>query len=102
MRRARCSMPASPFSQPPRSDRKSTRLNSSHTVISYAVFCLKKKNEFLPAVGAASEAIRQVDRDKPERHRLQLPREFADGTAKAAKKSRALASPVSRRVKSSP
>src|SRR5215204_6728971 len=27
-----------------RQDRKSTRLNSSHTVISYAVFCLKKKN----------------------------------------------------------
>src|SRR5438034_4893297 len=27
------------------SDRKSTRLNSSHTVISYAVFCLKKKTE---------------------------------------------------------
>src|SRR5438034_8195890 len=26
-------------------DRKSTRLNSSHTVISYAVFCLKKKSE---------------------------------------------------------
>src|SRR5260221_8265290 len=26
-------------------DRKSTRLNSSHTVISYAVFCLKKKNQ---------------------------------------------------------
>src|SRR3954464_4587922 len=25
-----------------RSDRKSTRLNSSHTIISYAVFCLKK------------------------------------------------------------
>src|SRR5260221_5767869 len=25
-------------------DRKSTRLNSSHTVISYAVFCLKNKN----------------------------------------------------------
>src|SRR5438132_7048613 len=25
-------------------DRKSTRLNSSHTVISYAVFCLKKKS----------------------------------------------------------
>src|SRR5260221_8859411 len=29
-------------------DRKSTRLNSSHTVISYAVFCLKKK-QFLTA-----------------------------------------------------
>src|SRR5436190_18724369 len=27
-------------------DRKSTRLNSSHTVISYAVFCLKKKTWF--------------------------------------------------------
>src|SRR5690554_7063209 len=27
-------------------DRKSTRLNSSHVRISYAVFCLKKKNKF--------------------------------------------------------
>src|SRR5258708_26040723 len=27
----------------PRRDRKSTRLNSSHQIISYAVFCLKKK-----------------------------------------------------------
>src|SRR5437867_9970635 len=30
---------------PSASDRKSTRLNSSHRTISYAVFCLKKKNE---------------------------------------------------------
>src|SRR5438132_10015735 len=29
----------------PHRDRKSTRLNSSHTVISYAVFCLKKKKK---------------------------------------------------------
>src|SRR3712207_7704431 len=29
-------------------DRKSTRLNSSHANISYAVFCLKKKTSFLP------------------------------------------------------
>src|SRR5256885_3725808 len=29
----------------PRRDRKSTRLNSSHLVISYAVFCLKKKTK---------------------------------------------------------
>src|SRR2546426_4452000 len=29
----------------PARDRKSTRLNSSHLVISYAVFCLKKKNK---------------------------------------------------------
>src|SRR5437773_8928746 len=30
---------------PPLGDRKSTRLNSSHITISYAVFCLKKKNK---------------------------------------------------------
>src|SRR3712207_8909004 len=29
-------------------DRKSTRLNSSHANISYAVFCLKKKTEYIP------------------------------------------------------
>src|SRR5438034_5603978 len=33
------------FSNIPARDRKSTRLNSSHTVISYAVFCLKKKTK---------------------------------------------------------
>src|SRR5690625_5577919 len=38
---ARCPPQATPRS--PR-DRKSTRLNSSHVAISYAVFCLKKKN----------------------------------------------------------
>src|SRR5688572_30866103 len=31
------------FDVPARQDRKSTRLNSSHSQISYAVFCLKKK-----------------------------------------------------------
>src|SRR5256885_6089339 len=36
-------------------DRKSTRLNSSHLVISYAVFCLKKKKHHSPPA-------RQVDR----------------------------------------
>src|SRR2546427_891666 len=30
---------------PPQPDRKSTRLNSSHSQISYAVFCLKKKKQ---------------------------------------------------------
>src|SRR5260221_9571938 len=33
-----------------RADRKSTRLNSSHTVISYAVFCLKKNKEHSPVI----------------------------------------------------
>src|ERR1022692_938200 len=41
-----------------RSDRKSTRLNSSHLVISYAVFCLKKKKNSI-AAGAGS-ALRHI------------------------------------------
>src|SRR5437588_1904865 len=42
--RRQCCLPASSCLQVRRArDRKSTRLNSSHTVISYAVFCLKKK-----------------------------------------------------------
>src|SRR5207244_13289510 len=32
-----------------RRDRKSTRLNSSHQIISYAVFCLKKKQKLKPS-----------------------------------------------------
>src|SRR2546426_7714659 len=43
-----CRAPASRRPCPPsatRRDRKSTRLNSSHLVISYAVFCLKKKKK---------------------------------------------------------
>src|SRR5256885_2791493 len=39
--------------QPP-ADRKSTRLNSSHLVISYAVFCLKKKKPNLMSLSSAS------------------------------------------------
>src|SRR2546430_10748267 len=35
-------------------DRKSTRLNSSHSQISYAVFCLKKKKNQLPPTTRAS------------------------------------------------
>src|SRR5688572_32041213 len=34
-----------PGREPGRTDRKSTRLNSSHSQISYAVFCLKKKKK---------------------------------------------------------
>src|SRR2546426_2120875 len=38
-----CGWTRSSWPSAPRPDRKSTRLNSSHLVISYAVFCLKKK-----------------------------------------------------------
>src|SRR5437588_1765676 len=40
-------------------DRKSTRLNSSHTVISYAVFCLKKKTQQESCIGAHLQVDRQ-------------------------------------------
>src|SRR5437588_2377255 len=43
----------------PKSDRKSTRLNSSHTVISYAVFCLKKKKK---PKHRQRKKIRNIDR----------------------------------------
>src|SRR5690349_23400601 len=39
---------AEPVEADGESDRKSTRLNSSHVEISYAVFCLKKKNDVDP------------------------------------------------------
>src|SRR3712207_7325503 len=40
----RADAPRRPCPRPGGADRKSTRLNSSHANISYAVFCLKKKN----------------------------------------------------------
>src|SRR5699024_12470554 len=40
---ARCAVPGNQQDPKQHEDRKSTRLNSSHVSISYAVFCLKKK-----------------------------------------------------------
>src|SRR5260221_6460390 len=59
----------------PRRDRKSTRLNSSHTVISYAVFCLKKKKTIdsaahrlqIPAWVVAKGSMAHADPSKVER-----------------------------------
>src|SRR5947207_5190203 len=48
-----------------RRDRKSTRLNSSHTVISYAVFCLKKKKNIRSRI--AAHAGRPVHAAAPRR-----------------------------------
>src|SRR5436190_8137509 len=47
-------------------DRKSTRLNSSHTVISYAVFCLKKKKNLL-------HSLTTLPRRHPERRIRESP-----------------------------
>src|SRR5436189_1591965 len=41
---------ATPSGGPPLTDRKSTRLNSSHRCISYAVFCLKKKKKNIKTI----------------------------------------------------
>src|SRR2546426_2179562 len=48
-------------------DRKSTRLNSSHLVISYAVFCLKKKNAIATA-GWGAYVGTSIDRPTPRVH----------------------------------
>src|SRR2546430_13555236 len=39
-------------------DRKSTRLNSSHSQISYAVFCLKQTNEYNPTYNPVQRRVR--------------------------------------------
>src|SRR5215211_7647435 len=44
------------------SDRKSTRLNSSHTVISYAVFCLKKNKQL--ALQVPDEAFNELNNNR--------------------------------------
>src|SRR5438132_5392758 len=44
-------------------DRKSTRLNSSHTVISYAVFCLKKKKDVTKGKISPSRRLRDREND---------------------------------------
>src|SRR5437879_11467939 len=55
-------------SSPSTTDRKSTRLNSSHRCISYAVFCLKKKKEHKDTL---STQITKAENDRfsePTRH----------------------------------
>src|ERR1041385_9343195 len=47
------------------SDRKSTRLNSSHGYISYAVFCLKKQN-------ALCQLLTPLHRRRPQQHTADL------------------------------
>src|SRR2546427_4570472 len=58
------------------SDRKSTRLNSSHSQISYAVFCLKKKktnatgisrSELLPSISSLPESLHLLRHDDHRR-----------------------------------
>src|SRR5256885_5599587 len=62
--------PRLPVSSPARpGDRKSTRLNSSHLVISYAVFCLKKKinPENTPIAPPTDSQTSATDQHRPPR-----------------------------------
>src|SRR5437763_570417 len=53
--------------RPRRRDRKSTRLNSSHRCISYAVFCLKKKTQ--QAAEDTEDLPIDAERDRSDPHR---------------------------------
>src|SRR6267378_2158939 len=53
----------------PYRDRKSTRLNSSHVEISYAVFCLKKKKNDLPRL-TTSITVSALTQPPPFLHQL--------------------------------
>src|SRR2546430_10618283 len=50
-------------------DRKSTRLNSSHSQISYAVFCLKKKNRLSENESISQQELNQYIDNCLPRHR---------------------------------
>src|SRR5438132_6558013 len=58
-------VPTGTVREPGDRDRKSTRLNSSHTVISYAVFCLKKKkkNAVKLEIERLEQALQGIERD---------------------------------------
>src|SRR5215467_1912396 len=56
-----------PMTRRPSADRKSTRLNSSHLVISYAVFCLKKKKN---QAGPVGNRLQEAEAAGAERRRI--------------------------------
>src|SRR5476649_2784618 len=61
-----------------RQDRKSTRLNSSHTVISYAVFCLKKKKNIEVEIHADKTTQMKKTRINDARHAWMVERHLGD------------------------
>src|SRR5205807_1014418 len=64
-------------------DRKSTRLNSSHLVNSYAVFCLKKKNQ-KEIAGIQSATSRQNTKDQVYAQNEMLAYQQKESTARVA------------------
>src|SRR5437764_8463660 len=51
-------------------DRKSTRLNSSHRCISYAVFCLKKKKRKRKSIVSTQQSIDKSQFNSSQRHSM--------------------------------
>src|SRR5215203_5555492 len=76
--------PGLPRPAPPR-DRKSTRLNSSHANISYAVFCLKKKKHTAGRGSRRSDRIRNLTRQ----HGHRRPGRYDDGRPVEVRQGRA-------------
>src|SRR5258708_16455327 len=68
-------IPMHPFAhqvrQPTHRDRKSTRLNSSHQIISYAVFCLKKK-EHTSELQSPDHLLCRLVLDKKKRNKERM------------------------------
>src|SRR5262245_62735205 len=67
-----------PGGEPRRLDRKSTRLNSSHLGISYAVFCLKKKNIKTADKNNTNKHDHQTD-NREEEHEQSTHQRSTDG-----------------------
>src|SRR5439155_15364766 len=67
------------YDLPPNQDRKSTRLNSSHVAISYAVFCLKKKKQLLTFSYSSLAAKAMTPVLSSDQHHPNLPRFPSDG-----------------------
>src|SRR5438132_1745706 len=66
-------------------DRKSTRLNSSHTVISYAVFCLKKKKPGEPDRDVGEPLAPRAPEGVGEDHEDVAPGQSAEPVAKSTR-----------------
>ena len=60
--------PGSPDLESTAGDRKSTRLNSSHALISYAVFCLKKKKKKQKTKNKKKKKQKKRKKERQQRH----------------------------------
>src|SRR2546428_6009786 len=70
-----------------RTDRKSTRLNSSHDQISYAVFCLKKQHSLEDALSRSRSRLLPPERPSLPRHAHQPDGQRDDGRTRHARAS---------------